>query len=321
MVRYRGKDQIEFGFKNYAEASYGDSPGATPTTLFRVGYVRELTPLYDPELNRVYVLRDGSGADSDALRILSRRENVGLRIQWLQGELGQYWQDKMLEGENFFAEAMIKRGSDEVYLYWTGLKADVLGVRCSIGEPVVWEAEMIGKLYDTKTSTIHSYGASPGEPWEWDDTYVQVSPNDSDWTTIPDVTDWEFRVDNRLKPNYVFNASGSKQLTTLEEMERVLTARLKPNFAFSATGSKQLTTLEEMERVLTARLTMNLADNTYLDHLVDGDELYLKVMLPNGQWVKFNKGKFSTVEPVLKPEDLIACRVQFEGRYLTTSWD
>jgi len=293
MVRYRGKDQIEFGYKNYAETSYGDSPGATPTTLFRVGYVRELTPLYDPELNRVFVLRDGSGADSDALRILNRRENVGLRIQWLQGELGQYWQDKMLEGENFFAEAMIKRGSDEVYLYWTGLKADVLGVRCSIGEPVVWEAEMIGKLYDTKTSTIHSYGASPGEPWEWDDTYVQVSPNDSGWTTIPDVTDWEFRVDNRLKPNFVFNASGSKQLTTLEEMERVLTARL----------------------------TMNLSDNTYLDYLVDGDELYLKLMLPNGQWVKLNKGKFLTVEPVLKPEDLIACRVQFEGRYLTTSWD
>ena len=152
---------------------------------------------------------------------------------------------------------------------------------------------MIGKLYDTKTSTIHSYGASPGESWEWDDTYVQVSPNDSGYTTIPDVTDWEFRVDNRLKPNYVFNEGGSKQLTTLEEMERTLTARL----------------------------TMNLSDNTYLDHLVDGDELYLKLMLPNGQWMKLNKGKFSTVEPVLKPEDLIACRVQFEGRYLTTSWD
>ncbi|MBL7169361.1 hypothetical protein ISS40_11865, partial [Candidatus Bathyarchaeota archaeon] len=288
-----GKDQIEFGYKNYAEASYGDSPGATPTTLFRLGYVRELTPLYDPELNRIFVLRDEAGADRDAPRILSRRENVGLRIQWLQGELGQYWQDKMLEGENFFAEAMIKRGSDEVYLYWTGLKADVLGVRCSIGEPVVWEAEMVGKLYDSKTSTIHSYGASPGEPWEWDDTYLQVSPNDSGWTTIPDVTDWEFRIDNRLKPNFVFNASGSKQLTTLEEMERVLTARL----------------------------TMNLSDNTYLDYLMDGDELYLKLMLPNSQWVKFNKGKFSTVEPVLKPEDLIACRVQFEGRYLTTSWD
>jgi len=293
MVRYRGKDQIEFGYKNYAEASYGGSPGVTPTTLFRIGYVRELTPLYDPELNRIFVLRDGSGADSDALRILSKKENVGLRIQWLQGELGQYGQDKMLEGENFFAETMIKRGTDEVYLYWTGLKADVLSARCSIGEPAVWEAEMIGKLYDTKTSTIHSYGASPGEPWEWDDTYVQMSENDADWTTIPDVTDWEFRVDNRLKPNFVFNASGSKQLSSLEEMERILTARL----------------------------TMNLADNTYLDYLVAGNELYLKLMLPNSQWVKFNKGKFSTVEPVLKPEDLIACRMQFEGRYLTTSWD
>jgi len=292
MVRYRGKDQIEFGCMDYGESQYGASPGGSGA-LYRIGYVREITPLYDPELNRVFVLRDGSGDDSDALRILSRKENVGLRIQWLQGHVAQYWQDKMLEGDNFFAETMIKRGSDEVYLFWTGLKVDVLSVRCSIGESVVWEAELIGKSFDSKTSTGYTYGSEPGDPWEWGDTYVQVSENDSGYTTIPGVTDWEFRVDNRLKPNFVFNDAGSKQLASLEEMERTLAARL----------------------------TMNLSDNAYLDYLVDGGEAYLKVMLPNSQWVKFNKGKFATVEPVLRSEDLIACRVQFEGRYLTTSWD
>jgi hypothetical protein len=290
MVRYRGKDQVEFGYKNYAEVSYGGSPGATPTVLFRVGYVEELTPLYDPELNRIFVLRDTT--TPAPIVILRRRENVGLRIRWLQGQLGQYWQTCILAGENFFGETKIKRGTDELYLYWTGLKADVLTVRCSIGEPVAWEAELIGKLYDTKSSTIHSYGSAPGDPWEWDDTYVQVSENDSVYTTIPDVTDWEFRIENRLKPN----------------------------FAFNATGSKQLTSLEEMEPACTARLTMNLTSDAYLSYLLDQTETYLKLMLPDSQWIKFNKGKFALVEPVLKPEDLIACRVQFEGRWHTHSF-
>ena len=291
MVRYRGKDQIEFGYKNYAETIYGSSPGATPTTLYRIGYVEELTPLYDPELNRVMALRDVT--TPAPIAILSRKENVGLRIRWLQGTLGQYWQDKILEGENFFGETKIKRGTDELYLYWTGLKADVLTARCSIGEPVVWEAEFIGKLFDTKSSTIHSYGASPGDPWEWDDTYVQMSENDADWTTIPDVTDWELRLDNRLKSNFVFNSSGSKQLSSLEEMEPICTARL----------------------------TINMTSETYLSYLLDQTELYLKVLMPDTTWLKLNKGKFALVEPVLKPEDLIACRVQFEGRWMTTSWD
>ena len=290
MVRYRGKDQIEFGYKNYAEADYGSSPGATPTALFKIGYVKELTPLYDPELNRVHVLRDTT--TQAPIAILSRKENVGLRIQWLQGTLGQYWQDKILDGENFFGETKIKRGTDELYLYWTGLKCDVLTVRCSIGEPVLWEGEFIGKLFDTKSSTIHSYGAAPGNPWEWDDSYVQASENDSFDATIPDVTDWEFRIENRLKPN----------------------------FAFNATGSKQLTSLEEMEPACTARLTMNLTSDAYLSYLLDQTETYLKLILPDSQWIKFNKGKFALVEPVLKPEDLIACRVQFEGRWHTHSF-
>ena len=286
MVRYRGKDQIEFGYKNYTEASYGSSPGATPTTLFRVGYVEELVPLYDPELNRVHVLRDTS--TPAPIAILRRLENVGLRIRWLQGQLGQYWQTCILAGENFFGETKMKRGADELYLYWTGLKADVLTVRCSIGEPIAWEAELIGKLFDTKSSTIHSYGAAPGDPWEWSDAYVEKSTDDAVYTTIPDVTDWEFRIDNRLKPNFVFND----------------------------TGSKQLTTLEEMDQLVSARLTMNLPDDTYLSYLLDQTEAYLKLVLPDSKHLKVMKGKFQLVEPVFKPEDLIACRLQFEGRYL-----
>jgi hypothetical protein len=61
---------------------------------------------------------------------------------------------------------------------------------------------------------------------------------------------------------------------------------------------------------------MNLPDDTYLSYLLDQTEAYLKLMLPDSKYLKVMKGKFQLVEPVLKPEDLIACRLQFEGRYL-----
>jgi len=288
MVRYKGKDQVSFGHKPYDEASYGGSPGVTPTTLYRVGYVTEMRPSLDPELNRVFVLRDG-GNEGRPVAVLSRRQNVKLGLRWLQGQLGDYFQKYVLGGYNFFAETRLYRdASNQLYLYWTGLKADVLAVQCSIGEPVVWSAEMVGKLYSTKTSTIHSMGALPGTVWEWSDCYVQVSTNGTDWTTISDVTDWEFRVDNQLSPVYVF----------------------------TSTGSKQLQGLEEMEILCDARLTMNLQDGTYLGYLVNQTELYLKLMLPNSKYLTFSKGKMRLVDPIIKPEDLIACRVEFTGGYL-----
>lgn len=288
MARLRGRDQIEFGHKPYDEASYGGSPGASPTTLYRIGYVAELSPSFDPEHNRVFALRDGAD-QGRPVAILMRRENVRLRLRWLQGQLADYIQKYILGGSNFFAEAKLYRdASNKLYLYWTGLKADTLSVQSSIGEPVQWNAELIGKLYDSKTSTIHSYGASPGAPWEWDDTYIQISTNGSDWTTLQDVTDYEFRVDNQLKPNYVFNQ----------------------------TGSKQLSSLEEMEQLLDARLTMNLQDDTILSYCLDQTELYLKLMLPNSKYIQFSKGKLRLTDPVVKPEDLIACRLEYTGGYL-----
>ena len=292
MVRYKGKDRIEFGYLKYPEAQYGSSPGATPSTLFKMGYVTELPPQYDPELNRLFVLRDT--ATPAPLALLRKKENVKLRLSWIQGQLAQYAQKSWLnDGENWFAETKLYRDdTNKVYLYWTGLKLDALTVRGSIGEPIGWTAELIGKMFDTKTSTIHSYGASPGTPWEWSDAYVQISPNDSSWSTIPDVTDWEFRIDNQLKPNFVFNDAGSKQLSSLEEMEQLCSARL----------------------------TMNMQDDTYLSYLLDGTELYLKLVLPDSRWIKLNKGKFRLVEPVLKPEDLIACRLEFEGSWQTNGF-
>jgi len=287
MVRYKGRDQIEFGHKPYAEASYGTVPGGAET-LYRVGYVQEIAPVFDPELNRVFVLREGTDAGKP-LATLQRRENVKLRLKWLQGQLGDYFQKYILGGYNFYGEAKLyKDATSKLYFYWGGLKADVLSVRCSIGEPIEWGCELIAQSVDTKATTLHSLGASPGVVWEWDDSYIQISTNGSDWVNLPDVTDYEFRVDNQLKPNFVFNTGGSKQLVSLEEMEQLVDARF----------------------------TMNFPSDTYLSYLLDDTELYLKLMLPNTRYLQISKGKMRLVDPVLKPEDLIACRVEFMGGYL-----
>lgn len=78
MVNYKGKDRIEFGYKPYAEASYGSSPGAVATTLYKIGYCRSIEPAYDPEWNRLWVLRDT--ATPASIGMLSKLNEVPLHV-------------------------------------------------------------------------------------------------------------------------------------------------------------------------------------------------------------------------------------------------
>jgi len=285
MVHFKGKDQIEIGYYPYTEANYGTTPGAV--TLARIGYMTEVAPLYDPELTRQWVLTDE--ATHAPITLQRKKENVRLRLTWLQGELADYWQEDILNDHaNFFMELKIDRGADDYFIVWTGIKVDTLRVRASIGEMVTWIADCIGKSMDTSGATINIYGARPGAPYEWDDTYIEISAADAGYNALTGLTDWEFIINNQLRPNFLFNEAGSKQLTTLEEMEQLVTCNM----------------------------TITFEDNTFLEYLLDQDELYLKVWVGGGKWLKVMKGKFALVDPVIKPEDLIACRCKFEGRWL-----
>ena len=289
MVRYKGKDLIELGHHPYDEANYGSSPGIV--TLFRIGYIEEIAPLYDPQLSRLWTVNDQ--AIHQPLALMRRLEDVRLRMKWLQGTLGDPIQEHwLLNHSNLYMEAKMDQGGTDVYLKWTGVKPDVLRAQCSLGEPVRWTAECIGKSFDTASTTQSSYGARAGALWEWEDTYLQISAADAGYALIPDVTDWEFIIRNNLKQNFVFNDAGSKQLTTLEEMEQDVTV----NF------------------------TMNIQDETYIEYLLDQDELYIKLVLPDTKYLKAMKGKFSHVDPLIKPEDMIAARCVFEAKYLVNGF-
>lgn len=299
-VRYKGRDEIPVAFSEITEDNYGTGDFSTKTGT-RFGYVEELVPRYDPEINAVYILRDGSNAGLPFL--LSRRKIARLRMTWLQPSYevsGQsYIQHYLLKdpgvdgsvpNSNVIMEALIKRdASNIISLTWKGLKFDVCTVRCSIGEPQRWIAELIGKSMAVNSAQQYLAFAPDytAAPWMWNNTYVQYDPG-TGLTLFPDLTDYEFRFSNTLKPNFTFKSDGSLELTSLEQT-------LQP---------------------ATARLTANLTSKSFLDYLLALTDVKLKLMCSDGKYIELTGGKFQAVEPTVRPDDLIAQRLE----YIAKSW-
>jgi len=185
-------------------------------------------------------------------------------------------------------EALIKRDASNIISFtWKGLKFDICTVRCSIGEPQRWTAELMGKSMAVNSAQQYNAFASDftQKPWMWNDTYVQYDPG-TGLTLFPDLTDYEFRFENELKPNFVFNSDGSLELASLEQT-------LQP---------------------ATARLTANLTSKAFLDYLLGLTEVDLKLVMQDNKYILLTDGKFRSVEPTIKPEDLISQRLDFMAK-------
>jgi len=292
MVRYKGTDQLLAQWYSFYEANYGSKPTGS-YTLKQFGYVNELRPAFDPELMALYVLRNGSDAGKP-IRLLSKKKNVRLTIDWLQCIPAAAYVQKELftEGMNLYLLAKVYRdASNYFFIDATGLKCNVLTVSGSIGEPIKWSMDLIGKAMDTPSAPpgTPTYADEPTtEPWLWKDCYLQYDSGGG-LTLFPDVTDFEIRIDFGLKPVFVFNSDGSLELTSLEQTV------IKP----------------------TARITCNLQSETQLDWLLGQTEVDLKLVLLDGKYITLSDGKFRVVEPVLKPEDLLAQRLEFEAKSWT----
>lgn len=294
-TRYKGKDQISVGFIGLTEANYGQLPsGLGSQTAARFGFVQELVPNFNPEISQVYVLRDGGNEGKPFL--LSRRKLVRCRMTWLQPTYEQsgqtYLQHDFLKDpvsySNFWMEAVIKRdGSNIISLSFTGFKFNVCTARCSIGEPLTWAVDLIGnKMYVNTAQQVGAFGPNyTGNPWMWNDTYVQYDAG-SGLTLFPDLTDYEIRLENNLKPNFTFNTAGNLELTSLEQT-------LQP---------------------ATVRLTANLTSKDFLDYLLNQTEVDLKLVMPDSKYVLLSDGKFRSVQPTVKPEDLIAQKLEFTAK-------
>jgi len=297
-IRYKGKDQIGVRYKQIGEAAFGVFyTGVDPGAY--ISPVTELVPTFDPEIQAIYALRTGATA-GEPLALLSKRSVVKLRLSWIQQNMNvqyyQYWQRWFLKDPpaestetNFCLEAQTKRDDSNLFfLKLTGLKWNIVTIRGSIGEPVVWTAECVGKSLTTSTSSGFSGGYQEeltSAPWIWKDYYIQYDAGGG-YALFPDVTDFEVRVEKNLKPNYCFNS----------------------------TGSLELVSLEPQEYRVTARLTANLTSKTFLDALLAGTETKLKLLMPDSKYIEMTGGRFRAVEPTLRPEDLIAHRIEYEAK-------
>jgi len=148
--------------------------------------------------------------------------------------------------------------------------------------------ECIGKsmaIADT-AATEAQEAEDTDPPWMWEDTYLQVDVG-SGYELFPDVTDYEIRIERNLKANYCFNSSGSLELVSLEPMEYRCTARI------------------------TANLT---TEDHFLDELINQTDVKLKLVMPGSKYIEMTGGKFRTVEPTIKPEDLIALRIDYVAK-------
>jgi len=294
MPRYKGKDQIGIEYVEFPESAYGNFP-SPPFTALRIGYPLEIVPPFDPEVNPVYVLRGESGVAGRPIALLSRRKNVRLRLTWLQPTMAAYWQTHAFAGKNFWMQAMIRKSdTDEFYILFTGLKYNVLRIRSSLGEPLTWIAEMIGKSMSIVDDMYSTYRQDEPtvDPWMWKDVFLQWRVSDGTYAVFPDLTDFEIIIDQRLKPNFIFNNSGSLELTSLEETETKVTARL----------------------------TANLTNKDFLSYLLNQTNIDLQLNMPNSKQIELKYGKFKAVEPTIKPEDLIAQRLDYEALYFTSNF-
>lgn len=301
-VRYSGKDEILVRYFGFGENEFGNTPSGVNTTL-NIGLITEFVPLFDPEIRGVYILRSGSVAGVP-FQLRSKRKSVGCRLTWIQQSTpsvdtkNPYIQHNFLKdpqssppNNNFFLEAQIKR--DASNLFWirlAGLKPNIFTIRGSIGEPQTWIMECLGKSMDLATdfATSAQEAEDSDPPWMWEDTYLQYDAGGG-YALFPDLTDYEIRIEKRLKANYCFNS----------------------------TGSKELTSLEPMEYQATTRLTANLTSKTFLEYLLNMTDVKLKLMMPDSKYIEMTGGKFRAVEPTLKPEDLIAQRIDYIAKDYT----
>ncbi|RJS88447.1 hypothetical protein CW700_07750 [Candidatus Bathyarchaeota archaeon] len=289
MVRYGKADEILCHYVGQTE--YGGEPSGAYTTT-PIGYPIEIVPQFDPELRRVFVLRSGSYA-GEPIRILSGKESVKWRITWLQPDMGDYggYVQKCLftEGKNLWLLVRLYRdASNNFQIVSRGLKCSQMTVRGSIGEPIQWTMELVGMDLSTPDTLpgTPTFGEEPtGDPWDWDDCYLEYDAGGG-MVEMGEVTDFEFRIETRLKPVYVFKS----------------------------TGAKVLDSLEEVEVLPSARITANLTSEEFLDYLVGKTEVDLRLNLGDGKYIQLNDGRFRAVEPTINLDDLIAQRLDFQAR-------
>jgi hypothetical protein len=290
------KDQLRVVWKPYSEASFGAFPGAVAVDAFP-SHVFAFIPRANPNTEKVFTLRGESATAGTPLGVYRHFWEYGLRIHLYQHTLANWansWQRYLMKTDatytNFWAELkMYHSATLEWYINVHGMKPDIITIRCAKDEKIEWILDCFGEdMQETATTSVSSYNAEEsGDPWFWANAYWQIDPGGG-YVAFPDILeDWTIVINRNLYQRRVFDSSGSYELAAIDEM-----------------GYESV-----------VRMTVLTHDETWMDYLLDVDEVDIRLQLPDSKTITFSDCKFQQYEPDIRvPRDMIRSRVEFNPR-------
>ena len=145
MVKYTSKDLIRVVWKPQTEANYGTKALAGDTPAAFPSHIYELTPMPQPHVERILVLRGEAATHAIPISLLSHYMEYALRISLYQPTMtwANSWQKPMLSevatNSNFWIEAQIKRdASNLMFIQLWGIKPNIVSIRCAKDQKIQW---------------------------------------------------------------------------------------------------------------------------------------------------------------------------------------
>lgn len=289
------KDQIRAVWQPYSEANWGNIPGGGATLLDPFpSWIYAISPRVNPNTEKIHVLRGEAATAGIPLYVARHHWEYGMRIECYQPTLANWansWQRYLMKTDptytNFWIELKIYHSATlSWYLIGEGIKPDTITIRSTKIGRIEWLLDCWGQNVDTSAaSTVTSYDPelTPETIWMGSDSYWRMY--DGSWADMPDIVeDYEITINRNLFQRKVFTSGGGYGLSALDE-----------------TGYDA-----------TVRMTLLTHDRTYLEYLLDQDELDLRLMLPDSKQIDFTDGKFQRYEPDFRAgRDMIRARFEF----------
>lgn len=288
------KDQIRMVWQGYPEANWGNVPGGAATPPAWPSWLFGITPRPNPNIERIHVLRGEAATAGIPLYATKHYYEYGIRLEMYQNTPANWvnsWQRFFMKTDpaftNFWLEAKLYHSATlSWFLIGEGVKPDVITIRCAKGERVIWIMDCWAQTIDTSAATtVAAYAAelTPETIWMSSDTYWRI--NDGGYADFPDIVeDWEIVINRNLYQRKVFTSGGGYGLSALDE-----------------TGYDA-----------TVRMTLLTHDRTYLEYLLDSDELDIKLMMPDAKELEFTDGHFQRYEPDIRAgRDMIRASFEF----------
>jgi hypothetical protein len=214
------------------ESTYGITP--TNPSMLGVNTTQQVEPVVDPGLIKVYGIgsRDYQafypGMQKVKLKIPTAL-NSQAPISFIQHIQTLY----SLSLEVIYYKGSWTSPSSILSYVLAGCKLDKLSVECHIEDVIKATVDLIGQSFTRSTSLISGAtyadytGAIP-----FNNSYVQQgAPGGGSYTTLLNVTDWKFEVENRMKEVPIIASGGTGlMLKYLRERNRIISGELTLEF-------------------------------------------------------------------------------------------